>query len=175
MNELTWFALDYKCIRLWDFDVIGNFAAIAEHNFFRRIWQHCVKFYITTECTTSTELIDTSFQFQMSWGQDMNLLKWWKITDSVNIINRNLEHVQIVSILCTDCVNIRNPKYFITLKYHNFQRSMAPLKTIILIKKILTECRSPIQRAFFDTFRAKNGRLFTRQLTFESTRELCFF
>ena len=41
----------------------------------------------------------------------------------------------------------------------------------ITLIKTLTECRSPIQNASFDTFKAKIGYLFTTQSTLESPLE----
>ena len=64
-------------------------------------------------------------------------------------------------------VNIMNPNYFISLKYPGFQSSAAPLKPIILTKKLFKKGYSSINNASFGTFKAKIGRFHSPQSIFE--------
>ena len=62
--------------------------------------------------------------------------------------------------LATDCVNIMNPKYFITLKWPDFQRSFIFPKTDYFEQN---KSHSANHNASFTTFKVKIGLLYSSQ------------
>ena len=62
----------------------------------------------------------------------------------------------------TDRVNIMNPKYFITRKQPDFQRTTVSLKVNILIKAVKESC-SPSCDASLAPLKPKEGRKLVRK------------